>query len=268
MTLSTGTAVPNDGSTANGQDLVIITSSLASSSVIATAGGAKFLRSPVPVIVWESALEDDFSFQAAGGGTTDAQTQINIVNASHPLAAGFPAGLLTVTTSPQTFSQGAPVGARIVATRSGPTLALLIPTKGEKGFNGFVMRHGACSSSSDHGAAVNAAAPSCLTQRSISRWFNQLATRTRRRCRSFDRRPDDNNGPWAMAAVPTRLLQETGAGALRGIKPGDISRQTILLLRRRLYDSNPERRCQPAIIMVGVVAAVKRPPSAPSPGAT
>src|SRR5205823_3973608 len=99
------------------------------------------LKSPVPVMVWESALEDDFNFQAAGGATTNTQTQINIVNANHPLAAGFPAGLLTVTTSPQTFSEGTPVGAHIVATQAtDPTMALLYYyEKGEQGFNGFVM---------------------------------------------------------------------------------------------------------------------------------
>ena len=139
--LSTGTAVADDGSAAIGKDLVIISSSLGSGTVIAAAGGAKFLKSSVPVIVWEAALEDDFSFQAAGGATTDAQTQINIVNANNPLAAGFPTGLLTVTTSPQTFSQGTPVGAHIVATiATDPALALLYYyDKSEKGLNGFVM---------------------------------------------------------------------------------------------------------------------------------
>ena len=119
VSLSTGTAVPDDGATAIGKDLVIVSSSLASSSVIAAAGGAKFLRSPVPVVLWESALEDDFRFQAAGGTTITNQTQINIVNASNPLAAGFPAGLLTVTTSAQTFSYGGAPGAPLNAATSG-----------------------------------------------------------------------------------------------------------------------------------------------------
>jgi len=92
LTLTKGTNVPDDGSTGIGKDLVIVSSSLTAADVIAPAGGAKFLRSPVPVIVWKSALEDDFRFQAAGGGTTTNQTQISIVNATHPLAAGFPAG--------------------------------------------------------------------------------------------------------------------------------------------------------------------------------
>jgi hypothetical protein len=143
VTLSTGKAVPDDGSAAIGKDLVIVSSSLTSGDVIAAAGGAKFLRSPVPVVSWESSLEDDFGFQAANGATTTNQTQINIVNASSPLAAGFPTGPLTVTTSPQTFSQGTPVGAHIVAALAGdPTQAVIYYyEKGEKGAqtNGFTM---------------------------------------------------------------------------------------------------------------------------------
>ena len=142
VTLTAGTAVPDDGSTAIGKDLVIISSSLASSAVIAAAGGAKFLHSPVPVLDWESAVEDDFNFQAASGTTVSNQTQINIVNASSPLAAGFPTGLLTVTTSPDTFSEGTPVGAHIVATSAAdPAQAVIYYyEKGETGgTNAFVM---------------------------------------------------------------------------------------------------------------------------------
>jgi hypothetical protein len=139
VTLSTGLAVPDDGSSAKGQDLVIISSSLASSSVVAAGGGAKFLNSAVPVIVWEPSLADDFGFQAAAGTTYTNQTQINIVDASSPLAAGFPTGLLTVTTSPQTVSVGTPVGAHIVAnsatdaTQPTPQAAIYYYEKGDKG---------------------------------------------------------------------------------------------------------------------------------------
>jgi hypothetical protein len=144
VTLTTGTAVPDDGSAANGKDLVIISSSLNSSSVIAAAGGAKFLNSAVPVIVWESALEDDFRFQPAGGTTYTNQTQINIVNPSSPLAAGLPAGLVTVTTSPQIFSVGTPVGAHIVAMSApdatqAPQAIIYYYEKLEKGDANFVM---------------------------------------------------------------------------------------------------------------------------------
>jgi hypothetical protein len=143
VTLSTGTAVPDDGSTAIGKDLVIVSSSLASTSVVAAAGGAKFLHSPVPVIDWEPSLEDDFGFQAANGTTMTNQTQINIVDASSPLAAGFPTGPLTVTTSPQTISQGTPTGAHIVAkSTADPTQAVIYYyEKGETGYltNGYTM---------------------------------------------------------------------------------------------------------------------------------
>ena len=138
VALSTGTAVPDDGSTGNGKDLIIVSSSLASSSVVAAAGGAKFKYTPVPVIEWESALEDDFTFQDANGTTYTNQTQINIVDAKSPLAAGYPAGLLTVTTSPQTFSVGTPVGAHIVANSApdptqSPQALLYYYEKGDKG---------------------------------------------------------------------------------------------------------------------------------------
>lgn len=138
VTLSTGTAVPDDGSTAKGRDLVIISSSLSSGTVIAAAGGAKFLNSSVPVIVWEPALQDDFRFQPAAGTTYTNQTQINIVDASSPLAAGLPAGLQTVTASPQTFSVGTPVGAHIVANSAPdatqpPEALLYYYDKGDRG---------------------------------------------------------------------------------------------------------------------------------------
>ena len=146
VTLSTGTAVPDDGSTAKGKDLVIVSSSLASSSVVAAAGGAKFLNSAVPVIEWEAALEDDFGFQAVGGASYTNQTQVDIVDASSPLAAGLPAGLVTVTTSPQTFSVGTPVGAHIVANSAPdatqpPQALIYYYDKGDRGAatNNYVM---------------------------------------------------------------------------------------------------------------------------------
>jgi hypothetical protein len=66
---------------------------------------------------WEASSTDAFGFMEANAspGTTASQTQINIVDDSHPLAAGFPKGLVTVTT-PETYSQGQPVGAHVVAT--------------------------------------------------------------------------------------------------------------------------------------------------------
>jgi hypothetical protein len=139
--LTTGTAVPDDGSTASGNVLVIVSSSLGSGSVVAAAGGAKFLNTTIPVMVWEYGLLDDFRFQPAAGTSTADQTQVNIVNASHPLAAGFPAGLLTVTTSPQVFSQGTPINARIIATLATDINQAIIfcYEKGDVGDQGFAQ---------------------------------------------------------------------------------------------------------------------------------
>jgi hypothetical protein len=140
--LTTGTAVPDDGSAANGNVLVIQSSSLGSGTTVAAAGGSKFKNITIPVLEWESSNLDDFGFQEANGTATGAdQTQINIVDASSQLAAGFPVGLRTVVTSPQIFSQGTPVGARVVARNAADaTQALLFYyEKGDKGFADFVM---------------------------------------------------------------------------------------------------------------------------------
>lgn len=141
VALSSAVGTPADGSSASGKDLIIISSSLTSGDLVVAGRGAKFMRTPVPVIEWEASLQDDFSFQAANGTTTTNQTQINIVNPNHPLAAGFPAGLLTVVSSPQTFSQGTPVGAHIIATLATDNSQALLYyyDKGELGYTNFIM---------------------------------------------------------------------------------------------------------------------------------
>ena len=103
VTYMQGSAAAADGSSANGYDAVIISSTLASADV-----RNKYENTTAGVLNWESALMR----QAAGefnmtvsGRTLDAQTQINIVDPSHPLAAGL-SGVVTVTTSPLTMSFG------------------------------------------------------------------------------------------------------------------------------------------------------------------
>src|SRR5438552_975358 len=75
-----------------------------------------------PAIEWEASTIDALGFAEANAavGTIAGQTQINIVDASHPLAAGFPKGLVTVS-GPETYSQSIPVGGHIVATPATPT---------------------------------------------------------------------------------------------------------------------------------------------------
>jgi hypothetical protein len=106
VTYMQGEQAAADGSAANGFDAVIISSSLASGTV-----RNKYEDTTAGVLNWESALMR----QAAGefnmtvtGGTRDGQSQITIVDPSHPLAAGL-SGTVTVFTSPQTasFGQGA-----------------------------------------------------------------------------------------------------------------------------------------------------------------
>jgi hypothetical protein len=103
VTYMQGSAAAADGSSANGYDAVVISSTLASGDV-----RNKYEDTTAGVLNWESALMR----QAAGefnmsvnGRTLDAQTQINIVDPSHPLAAGL-SGTVTVTTSPLTMSFG------------------------------------------------------------------------------------------------------------------------------------------------------------------
>lgn len=139
--LARGEDVPDDGSTALGRDLIIETSSLGSGTV-EVDGIGKFRTLTIPALNWEASSVDAFGFQEANAnpGTTASQTQVNIVDNTHPIAAGFAKGLVTVSTA-ETFSQAQPVGAKIVGTlATDPTQAILFAyEKGDKGFNDFVM---------------------------------------------------------------------------------------------------------------------------------
>lgn len=90
-----------DGSSANGLDLVVISSTVSSGQVDNTYSGVA-----IPVIDWEGNLVDNFGFAGeepdlpTQHNATPALTAIEIVDPSHPLAAGFPAGPVTIFTSP------------------------------------------------------------------------------------------------------------------------------------------------------------------------
>ncbi len=150
--LARGSDVPEDGSTALGTDLIIESSSLGSGSVEVAdpAGGpaiGKFKTLAIPAINWEASSIDAWGFKDvnAAAGTFTGST-INIVDASSPLAAGLPAGPVTVVTSDQTLSQADnPVGTspapHIVAENpfDATQKLLFYYDKGEKGYEGFVM---------------------------------------------------------------------------------------------------------------------------------
>lgn len=113
----------SDTAQSDGKALVVISSTVGSGNV-----AAKFTDVVVPVINWEEAIFDDLKMTGDSGadpdhhGSTGGLTQIDILNASHPLAAGL-SGTVTVTSSPQTMSWGVsdanPTNAIVVAQVAG-----------------------------------------------------------------------------------------------------------------------------------------------------
>ena len=107
----------------------------------------KFKNLAIPAIDWEASSLDAWGFQEANGAPgTFTGSQIKIVDANSPLAAGLPAGVTTVVTSDQTFSEAdSPVGTapapHIVAVNPSERWSEtdLLYLKGEKGFGDFVM---------------------------------------------------------------------------------------------------------------------------------
>jgi hypothetical protein len=89
-----------------------------SSTVTPTNVGDKFQAVPVPVINWEQGLEDHFLLTTddvtshnTNPGTKE--TQINLLAADHPLAAGFGTGPRTVSSGTQ-LSWGVPTAAATI----------------------------------------------------------------------------------------------------------------------------------------------------------
>lgn len=85
---------------------LVVLSSTSNSGDVTT----KFRTTLVPVLTWENALFDDLGMTnaaAADRGAATGQTQVNIINAAHPMAATL-TGKVTVTTTASTFSWGRP----------------------------------------------------------------------------------------------------------------------------------------------------------------
>jgi hypothetical protein len=109
----------DDVSMANGKDIVVLSSTFGSGTVTDT-----YKSAPVPVLEWEQAIQDDMAMTTVDGttdrGTTTGLTSIEIVNATHAMAAGFPTGILTVVTAPSEFAWGQPdANAQVVARLPG-----------------------------------------------------------------------------------------------------------------------------------------------------
>ena len=92
---------------ATGKALIVVSSTVNSGDV-----GTKFRDVEVPVIVWEQAVQDDFQMTGDIGdfdrGTLDGQTEVEIIDSSHPLAAGL-SGIVPIVNSAETFSWGYPL---------------------------------------------------------------------------------------------------------------------------------------------------------------
>jgi len=96
---------------AAGKKLVLVSATVSSGNVT-----TKFRDVAVPVINWETQLQDDFGF-ATSSGNAASQTALNITNPGHPLTGGLPAGTRTVATTAGDFSWAEPGGNPIIIAR-------------------------------------------------------------------------------------------------------------------------------------------------------
>ena len=96
-------------------DVVVGSSTLLSANV-----AGEFRNESVPFIYWESALSmSDREALADGPDIDGGQTQINVIDNAHPVMAGLPSGVVTVTNSGANYSRSTgPIasGARVLAT--------------------------------------------------------------------------------------------------------------------------------------------------------
>ncbi len=119
-------AVNSQTSQATGKAVIVV-----SDSSLSTDINTKFRNVATPVLTMEPDIYDDMQMTAAGLGTelgnTQNQTQLNILDSTHPLADGLTAGIKTVTTAPQRFGWGKPsAGAAKIASIVGQTTQIAI----------------------------------------------------------------------------------------------------------------------------------------------
>jgi len=109
-------------SDADGQCAVVISGTADSVDVV-----DRFHDVLVPVITWEYGIYDDMDFVAAGlEGVAEATNAIDVLDPAHPLAAGYPAGMLAIFTGTGRIGYAMGTGAHVVAALPGqPTTATL-----------------------------------------------------------------------------------------------------------------------------------------------
>jgi hypothetical protein len=109
---------------ADGKALVLISSTVTPVNV-----GAKFANVAVPVINWEADIFDDMGMTdppTSEFGTTTNQTDVAIINASHPMAANL-TGTVNVVSAASSFSWGKPSAtATKIATLAGDATRIAI----------------------------------------------------------------------------------------------------------------------------------------------
>ncbi|MGL4400624.1 MAG: InlB B-repeat-containing protein, partial [Luteolibacter sp.] len=107
-----GDSVSTTGDVA-GRDLVIISSTVGSGNI-----STKFQSVAMPVINWETALQDEMSFTTTTDqGTESGQSSLEITLPGHPLAAGLATGVRTVSNASGGYSWGEPGGRPVVIAR-------------------------------------------------------------------------------------------------------------------------------------------------------
>jgi hypothetical protein len=122
----------SDGA-ADGMSLVLISATVSSGTVATNMPGLTTLE--IPVIIWEPFLYDFLGFQETDGGeflVTDT-TAIEIVNDTHPLAGGLPAGIVLISDVQKNVSYGNPQGDAIVIAINSADTARVVLFGYEKG---------------------------------------------------------------------------------------------------------------------------------------
>jgi len=89
---------------ANFAALIVVSSTVGSGNI------TKYRDVPAPILDWEWAAFDGLALTAFDGVALAGVTNIDITNATHPLAAGFPTGVRTVFTPPSAQMAVANVG--------------------------------------------------------------------------------------------------------------------------------------------------------------
>jgi hypothetical protein len=107
----------------DGMSLVLISGTVSSSTT--TTNMPDIASLAIPVICWEPFLYDHLGFQESDLGEY-VTTEINIVDASHPIAAGLPEGAVTISLAEKAVGYGAPQGdVDIIAVKSTADTAVL-----------------------------------------------------------------------------------------------------------------------------------------------